>query len=151
MRLISVLVASMLLLAGCGTRTSDRAISGAGIGAAAGAVVGAVTGLTVLQGVVLGAASGGLIGGLTNASTVNLGKPIWASADQPANSAAVSRVQAGLTRLGYNPGPADGVLGSRTKSSIKAYERDHGLAEDGRPTLQLAQHIEKQLQLEQKG
>ena len=151
MRLISALVAFMLLLSGCGTDTSDRALSGAGIGAAAGAVVGAVTGLTVLQGVVLGAAAGGLVGGFTNASTINLGDPIWASGNKPANAAAVSRVQAGLTRLGYNPGPSDGVLGARTKTSIEAYERDHGLAVDGKPTLELAQHIDQQLQVAQKG
>jgi peptidoglycan hydrolase-like protein with peptidoglycan-binding domain len=151
MRLVSALVALMLVLSGCGTSTSDRAISGAGIGAAAGVVIGAVTGLTVLQGVVLGAASGGLIGGFTKASTVNLGDPIWASGDRQANASAVSRVQAGLNRLGYESGTPDGVLGPRTKTSIEAYERDHGLAVDGKPTLDLAQHIDQQLQPAQKG
>jgi peptidoglycan hydrolase-like protein with peptidoglycan-binding domain len=151
MRTISALVASSLLLAGCGTGTTDRTLSGAGIGAAAGAVVGAVTGLTLLQGVVLGAAAGGLIGGFTNASTVNLGDPIWASGDRPANASAVSRVQAGLNRLGYNSGIPDGEMGPRTKASIEAYERDHGMAVDGKPTIELAQRIDQQLQVAQKG
>jgi hypothetical protein len=42
-------------LAGCGTNTSDRALSGAGIGAATGALTGAVT----------------------TPSQVDLGRPIW--------------------------------------------------------------------------
>ncbi len=73
--------------------------------------------------------------------------PIWAKGDKPANNAAVSRVQAGLTRLGYNSGPAGGIMGTRTKTAIEAYQRDHGLLVDGRPTVQLAQHIDDQLKL----
>ena len=76
-----------------------------------------------------------------------VGDPIWANGDKPANNAAVSRVQAGLTRLGYNSGPADGIMGTRTKTAIEAYQRDHALLVDGRPTVQLAQHIDNQLQL----
>ena len=56
LRLGSVLVASVLVLAACGSTAEDRAISGAGIGAAAGAIIGAVTGLTVLEGAALFAA-----------------------------------------------------------------------------------------------
>jgi hypothetical protein len=147
MRLSALLLAAAVFLSACGSSTGDRAASGAGIGAAAGAVVGAVTGLSLLQGVVIGAAAGGVIGGVTDESTINLGDPIWAKGDQPANSAAVSRVQAGLTRLGYDPGPADGVMGTRTRTAIEAYQRDHGLLVDGRPTVQLAQHIDDRLKL----
>lgn len=147
MRITAVLLSAVLFLSACGSSTGDRAASGAGIGATAGAVVGAVTGLSVLQGVVIGAAAGGVIGGVTDESTINLGDPIWADEDTQANDAAVSRVQAGLARLGYDPGPIDGILGTKTKMAIEAYQRDHGLLVDGRPTLELAQHIENQLQL----
>lgn len=139
------LAALSLLLQGCGSSTQDRTISGAGIGAAAGTVVGAVTGLSLLQGALIGAAAGGLTGALTDKDVINLGDPIWASKDKPANRSAVAHVQAGLLKLGYDPGPADGVMGARTGTAIRAYQRDHGLLVDGRPTYELAQHIDNQL------
>ncbi len=40
-------------------------------------------------------------------------------------------VQTGLARLGYRPGPQDGVLGPRTRSAIRAFEADHGLEVTG--------------------
>ncbi len=74
---LALLAAAGLVLAACGSRTEDRAITGAGVGAAAGAVVGAVTGLSIVQGVVLGAAAGGLTGAVTSEKDVNLGTPAW--------------------------------------------------------------------------
>jgi hypothetical protein len=145
MRIGSFLLSFALILAACGSSTGDRAASGAGIGATAGAVVGAVTGLSILEGVVIGGVAGGVVGGVTDESQIDLGDPIWADDEQPANSSAVGRVQAGLAQLGYNPGPVDGVMGSQTRSAIEAYQRDHGLLVDGRPTSQLARHIEDQL------
>ena len=151
MRVTAVFLALTLLVSACGSSTGDRAASGAGIGAAAGAAVGAVTGLSILQGVVIGAVAGGVIGGVTDQETIDLGDPIWAEGDKPANDAAVSRVQAGLNRLGYNAGPTDGIMGGQTRSAIEAYQRDHGLRVDGRPTAQLGQHIDSQLQLADNG
>lgn len=147
MRLHHVVLIVALFLGACGSSTGDRAASGAGIGATAGAVVGAVTGLSILQGVVIGGVAGGVVGGVTDESQIDLGDPIWADDEQPANSAAVGRVQAGLTQLGYNPGPVDGAMGSQTRSAIEAYQRDHGLLVDGRASAQLAQHIEDQLEM----
>jgi len=145
MRVGSFLLAFTFLLAACGSSTGDRAASGAGIGATAGAVVGAVTGMSILEGVVIGGVAGGVVGGVTDESQIDLGEPIWADNDQPANSSAVSRIQSGLTQLGYNPGPVDGVMGSKTRSAIEAYQRDHGLLVDGRPSAELARHIEGEL------
>ena len=143
----AVLLGVGLLLSGCGTSTGDRAVSGAGIGAAVGTVIGAVTGLSLLQGALIGAAAGGLTGGLTSADVINLGDPIWATDKQAANSSAVSQVQAGLTKLGYDPGPIDGNMGSRTGTAIRAYQTDNRLLVDGRPSFELAQHIDSQLKL----
>jgi peptidoglycan hydrolase-like protein with peptidoglycan-binding domain len=140
-----LLTCSFLIVGGCGTNTGDRAASGAGIGAGAGAVVGAVTGLSILEGALIGAAAGGLIGGFTDADVINLGDPIWADKEQSANRSAVMRVQAGLNKLGYDPGPIDGVMGPQTRSAIRSYQRDHGLAVNGRPTQSLARHIDGQL------
>lgn len=143
-----VLVASLTALAGCGTTTQDRGLSGAGIGASAGAIIGAVTGLSVVEGVVLGAVGGGLTGALTKPSQVNMGDPAWkkSSAAQSAPSApvaaqgtgaqgnlsqAVSSLQSQLAARGYDPGPIDGVMGERTRNAIRAYQRDRQMPVDG--------------------
>jgi len=146
-RSIAALVFGLsLFVTACGSSTGDRTLSGAGIGAAAGTIIGAVTGLSLLEGALIGAAAGGLTGALTSEDTVNLGDPIWASNTAQANGAAVGQIQAGLTELGYDPGPIDGAMGSQTATAIRAYQRDNKLLVDGRPTYQLAQHIDGQLE-----
>jgi TPR repeat protein len=50
------------------------------------------------------------------------------AADQ---SRIVSQVQRALSELGYDPGPADGVFGGRTRSAIIAFQRSRGLEETG--------------------
>ncbi|UCF95346.1 MAG: peptidoglycan-binding protein [Desulfobacterales bacterium] len=44
---------------------------------------------------------------------------------------AISRIQTALLKAGYDPGPADGLLGARTRDAIKAYQKDHKLARGG--------------------
>ncbi|MGH8120769.1 MAG: peptidoglycan-binding domain-containing protein [Gammaproteobacteria bacterium] len=53
----------------------------------------------------------------------------------------VMEIQSGLIRLGYNPGPVDGVNGQRTRKAISIYQEYHGLNVDGQATLGLAEHI----------
>lgn len=146
----ATIAATALLLAACGSSTGDRAASGAGIGAGAGAVVGAVTGVSILHGVLIGAAAGGLTGALTDQDMINLGDPIWASKEQPANKSAVARVQAGLAKLNYDPGPIDGIQGAQTTAAIKAYQRDNGMTQDGLASVTLARHIEGKIETAQK-
>lgn len=50
----------------------------------------------------------------------------------------VTKIQLGLANWGYNPGPADGILGERTWQAIKQFQRDQGLRVDGRPSAELA-------------
>lgn len=69
-------LALVTLLAGCGTKTSDRALSGAGIGAAAGAVGGALMG-SPATGAAIGGAAGAAAGGLTSPDQIDLGNPVW--------------------------------------------------------------------------
>lgn len=74
----TIAAAAMLIsLSACGTTTSDRALSGAGIGAGVGAVGSAVTGGNVGTGALIGGAIGAAAGGLTKKKDVNLGKPLW--------------------------------------------------------------------------
>ncbi len=46
--------------------------------------------------------------------------------------ARIAMLQERLARLGYDPGPADGVLGARTRAAIRAFQRAQGLVADGR-------------------
>lgn len=74
---LSVLAAvALFALSACGSSTSDRALSGAGIGAGAGAVGGLLLGDPV-TGAIVGGALGAGAGALTKESDVNLGKPVW--------------------------------------------------------------------------
>lgn len=75
-RMCAVLALAGVLLAGCGTSTSDRALSGGGIGAAGGAVVGSLVGAPFL-GALIGGGAGAATGAATSPSDVNLGKPVW--------------------------------------------------------------------------
>jgi hypothetical protein len=53
----------------------------------------------------------------------------------------VRDVQEGLARLGYAPGPLDGVLGARTRDAIRQFEQDRGLAQTGTISDALAQEV----------
>ena len=167
-----VIVAGLpLALTACGTTTTDRAVSGAGIGAATGAVIGAVTGLGPLAGAAIGGAVGGTAGAVTSPSQVDLGKPVWRSgeaepapggpppgdqsgypAPAPAAGAVASApasydtvtvrdIQQGLTRLGYYQGPSDGNFGAPTEAAIRHYQQDNHLPVDGQPSANLLSQI----------
>ncbi len=70
-------VVALAAMVGCGTTSSDRAISGAGIGAGAGAAIGAMTGMGPGTGAAIGAAAGAATGGLTKKKQIDLGEPVW--------------------------------------------------------------------------
>ncbi len=50
-------------------------------------------------------------------------------------------VQQELARRGYDPGPADGVLGGRTRAAILDYQDDYGLPPTGDVSLELVNHL----------
>jgi N-acetylmuramoyl-L-alanine amidase len=43
----------------------------------------------------------------------------------------VTQIQQRLQELGYDPGAADGIYGTRTKNAIICFQRDYGLSDDG--------------------
>jgi len=135
---LAVIAASVglsLALAACGETQGERGLSGAAIGAGAGAVIGAVTPIGPAGGALIGGAAGAATGVLTTPSQVNLGKPVYKSSTGGAGGNAMVRdIQAGLQRLGYDPGAADGRMGPRTSAAIRKYEQDNGMPVDGQPS-----------------
>ena len=43
----------------------------------------------------------------------------------------VTQIQQRLQELGYDPGAADGIFGTRTQQAVQAFQRDYGLSADG--------------------
>jgi peptidoglycan hydrolase-like protein with peptidoglycan-binding domain len=58
-----------------------------------------------------------------------------------AYSSDVYQIQLALNELGYDAGPADGLMGTRTGNAIRAYQHDQGLLESGVPSAVLLDHI----------
>ena len=56
-------------------------------------------------------------------------------------------VQTRLAKLGYRPGPSDGVMGRKTRNAIEAFQRDEGLPATGEATDTLAKLLETKLAL----
>jgi uncharacterized protein len=57
--------------------------------------------------------------------------PLGPGDEQVAAIVVLEGVQAKLAALGYDPGPADGVMGRRTRAAIRAFQADVGLPVDG--------------------
>jgi hypothetical protein len=53
----------------------------------------------------------------------------------------IKEIQARLILLGYPAGEIDGVAGQTTRNAIRAYQADHKLLTDGRPSSELLMHI----------
>jgi len=61
------------------------------------------------------------------------------------DKAGVMAAQRALLQLGYKVGKPDGVQGPATERAIQAFQKDHGLAEEGRLTLSLAVRLKTAL------
>lgn len=55
----------------------------------------------------------------------------------------VYETQVSLARLGYNPGPVDGVMGRKTANAVASYEDDSSLPVTGEPSPGLLSHMRK--------
>ena len=111
-----------------------------------------------IQGGVTGAIIGGIIGGGKGAgrgAAIGAGVGVVAGAieaDQnakrrayygapPPGSNLVYDTQSTLLRLGYNPGPPDGVFGQRTADAISQYQYSNRLPVTGQPSPQLLDYM----------
>jgi len=63
----------------------------------------------------------------------------------------VRNAQIFLNELGYNAGPEDGVIGSTTRSAIRAYQYDNGLTATGDLTYALFEQLEADVEAGDEG
>lgn len=129
-------------------RAVQGGLLGAGIGAIAGGGKGAGTGAAI------GAGVGAVVGAGERANAreeyyedrrYRRPPPRYTAAPPPRqpsyNDPLVYNIQASLSRLGYDPGPADGVYGQRTADAIRAYEYNNQLPLTGEPSPNLHNHM----------
>ena len=57
----------------------------------------------------------------------------------------VEQAQSRLTELGFDPGPVDGLMGTRTHEALTVFQRDHGLPANGRLTQETRQALDDAL------
>lgn len=65
----------------------------------------------------------------------------WPRAEPPMGLAERVGLQDGLKRLGFDPGATDGVIGSKTRQALRAYQLARGLPADGFATHALAERV----------
>jgi len=67
------------------------------------------------------------------------------SADSGVPSPLVASIQNLLARLGYDPGPPDGIVGLRTNIAISAFQKSQGEQGDGMPSEAVQAELQKAL------
>lgn len=128
-------------------QASAQVLEGGLIGGAAGAIIGGAVGGSkgAGKGALIGGAAGALIGAAEAERRRQYAAPPPRRSYGPSYAARsdglVYDVQTSLSRLGYDPGPLDGVYGRRTADAIAAYEYDHGLPVTGHPSPELLHHM----------
>ena len=70
---------------------------------------------------------------------------VLTSAQAAVSTKLLTEIQANLKALGYNPGSADGHMGSRTQKAIRDFQKNHRLAVTGKPSRELAAQLNKAL------
>ena len=63
-----------------------------------------------------------------------------------AYSSVVYQLQVALNANGFDAGPADGLMGNRTRSAITSYQQQNGLLVTGQPSQSLLQHLQAKQQ-----
>jgi peptidoglycan hydrolase-like protein with peptidoglycan-binding domain len=110
-------------------------------GGVVGAIIGGIVGGG--RGAGTGAAIGAGVGLVTGAAEADANarayyeSQYYGAPPPPGGSELVYNIQTSLTRLGYDPGPADGLYGERTADAISQYQHANRLPVDGRPSPQL--------------
>jgi membrane-bound lytic murein transglycosylase B len=77
------------------------------------------------------------------------GKPFvasWPRSERALSRAERSQFQTDLKTLGYDPGDTDGLLGRKTRSALKQYQKSKNLPADGFPTAGLLASLDSDAQ-----
>jgi membrane-bound lytic murein transglycosylase B len=69
----------------------------------------------------------------------------WPTEMLPLSRAERIILQTDLARLGFNPGSADGILGSQTRGAVRLYQKSRRLVPDGYGSQPLLARIEQEL------
>ncbi|MDD0843019.1 lytic murein transglycosylase [Pseudomonas sp. Gutcm_11s] len=65
----------------------------------------------------------------------------WPKDERPLGRSERIELQENLAARGYNPGPADGIIGANTRRAIRAFQQSLSLPADGYPTPLLLQQL----------
>jgi len=63
--------------------------------------------------------------------------------DEPLSHAAVVDIQTRLARLGFYTDEADGLLGPKTRSAVRLFQKQAGLPADGHPTPEMVARLQR--------
>ncbi len=155
--LIALLAGGMVVFATVAPVDADPVaggITGLVVGAGVGAVVGGSKG--AVKGAVIGTTVGVIAGAVEqerrkkrrvrarrNSGTVNTSYvPEKKYPQAPVfDSHLVEETQVLLVEHGFDPGPIDGVYGSRTAQAISEYQEEFDLVVDGEPSEPLLEHM----------
>ncbi len=100
-------------------------------------VLASAIGLAVAAGILIGAL---MVKHVLAAEPLAIETPVETMPDQMARAYVIG-LQEELVAHGYKPGPADGVLGARTKQAIRQYQKDAGLQVSGVASKELLEHM----------
>jgi membrane-bound lytic murein transglycosylase B len=66
----------------------------------------------------------------------------WPMDEKPLSRTQRIELQDALGARGFNPGPADGIIGANTRKAVRAYQQSQGWPADGFPTLYLLKTLQ---------
>ena len=81
---------------------------------------------------------------LANAIAGGTGEPVtaWPTDLAPLSKGQLMTLQASLNQLGYDAGPVDGIMGSRTRGALQQFQKARGFVADGYPTLEMLAYVQ---------
>ena len=87
------------------------------------------------------------VGLLSDAIAGRSGDPAtpWPTDIQLLNKGQVQTLQASLNQLGYDAGPVDGIIGTRTRSALQQFQKARGFVADGYPTVEMLLYVQNAL------
>lgn len=84
------------------------------------------------------------VGLLADAIAGGTGEPVtaWPTDLAPLSKGQLMTLQASLNQLGYDAGPVDGIMGSRTRGALQQFQKARGFVADGYPTVEMLAYVQ---------